>query len=86
MAKLNIPKVSESSSNTLQFNQYLKSGSWKCPAGGAHYWVPFRGNEWKCRSCNITREFPCPDCAYGDMCYIRPWNMYREIDTLLHRA
>ena len=83
MSKSNISISYDKSSNALQFKQYVDSDTWKCPAGGAHFWVPIAGDDWECQKCNITREFKSPDYVWNDiMGYARPWSMYRDIDAL----
>jgi len=86
MAKLNIPISREAPSNTLQFNKYLNSGSWRCLKGGAHFWIPVEGDEWQCQKCHSTREFSSSECPWTEVMSARPWNMYRAIDILMGRT
>lgn len=59
---------------SAQWKDYIKSGAWLCPGGGAHTWVPGEGDTWRCTKCPATRAFPCPE-------YI--WNDKSGFDTIL---
>jgi len=51
----------------LEFKRYIKAGAWRCPAGGAHFWVSAKGITWQCTKCGAERQFPVP--SYGHGCY-----------------
>lgn len=50
----------------IEYNNYLKSASWQCSEGGAHFWIHAHGKTWHCQKCGQPREFHCPDYAWND--------------------
>ena len=64
----------------LEFKRYMKSGMWRCPAGGAHFWVATDGALWKCAKCSMERQFPMS--SYGHGCYWDNREYWRSLGVL----
>lgn len=47
------------------YRRYVESDSWRCPAGGAHFWVCTNGTK-HCIKCSGTRNIVYPDHVWND--------------------
>jgi len=50
---------------TAEYRRYIDSGAWRCPEGGAHFWLCENGTK-RCVKCNDTRKVVLPDYAWND--------------------
>jgi len=58
--------------NDKDYAKYLRSGVWKCPAGGAHKWVHIDGFKYRCTKCPAEREFLVPDYLKSQITVVNP--------------
>lgn len=87
MPRSDIAISSRSPSVAAGFRHYVASGSWRCPAGGAHKWIHIEGDTWRCTKCLAEKVIKSPDYAYNDrISYNLVWGAYRDIDALKSRA
>ena len=87
MPRRNVAISSRSPSVTAGFRKYVASGSWRCPAGGAHKWLHIEGNKWRCAKCPAEKVIECANYGWNDrIIYNLVWGAYRDIDALKSRA
>ena len=87
MPRSDIAISSRSPSVAAGFRKYVASGSWRCPAGGAHKWIHMEGETWHCAKCPARKQIACEDYGWNDgMSYNIFWGMYRDLDALKRRA
>ena len=75
--------INQAQSGDTVFREYVQSGSWQCPKGGAHRWVHMDGDAWMCLKCGMAREFNVPEYAWNDkMDLDMLWGVAGAFDTL----
>lgn len=60
------------------YAQYIKSGCWKCPGGGAHDWRHRSGENWHCVKCPAEKVIPL---ILADVTWNRPIRNYQDLGS-----
>jgi ribosomal protein L37AE/L43A len=62
------------------YKRYVKSETWRCPAGGAHEWVQISGMTWRCRKCGQEKVIETLEYSWNTQLEMRYLAPLREFD------